>query len=323
MKRIINYYLIFIALSFSVINAGEKVGTTSFQFLKLALDARSAAMGNAFVSVANTSEAIYWNPAALRKVNGFDISLSYIDYFLDVNLFSGAVSFPMGDHSLGLFTIIVDYGNFEVTDVAHQGWNENYTRFNPGLTGEIIKPNATVFGISYAYSATDKFNFGVTVKYIYENLVRAKTSAFAFDGGLTYETGWKSIKMGMSVRNFGYEIKFINEPYPIPETFTFGISAYVFSPYNSLFMQTSDHSLLISYDLMHPRDYDQQHNIGFEYSFKDFLFLRAGYKINYDEEGLTLGFGIKTNKLRFDYAYDPFGSILPTVHRFSIGFELN
>lgn len=320
MKRII---LVMILFSSTFINAGEKVGTTSFQFLKLSLDARSAAMGNAYISVANTSDAIYWNPAALRKIGGLDISSSYLDYFLDVNLFSGAVAFPIGDHALGAYIIIVDYGKFEVTDVAYQGWNQDFTHFNPGLTGEVIKPSASVFGISYAYSATDKFNFGITVKYIYENLIRAKASALAFDGGLTYDTGWKSIKMAVSVRNFGYEIKFIDEPYPIPETFTFGISAYLFSPNSSLLQQINDHSLLLSFDLMHPRDYDQQYNVGIEYSFKDFLFLRAGYKINYDEEGLTLGFGLKTNKLRFDYAYDPFGNILPSVHRFSIGFEFN
>jgi len=48
----------------------DKVGTTSFQFLKVMPDARSTALGEAFTSVVSTSEAVFWNPAALTRIAG-------------------------------------------------------------------------------------------------------------------------------------------------------------------------------------------------------------------------------------------------------------
>lgn len=325
MKRIFNLIIIFnLIMGVSSFYAAEKVGTTSFQFLKMAPDARSAAMGNAYVSAINTSEAVFWNPAALRNTSVFDVSISYVDYFLDVNFSSLSLSFPlMNSNTIGILAMMVDYGDMEVTDVLHQGWNADYTRFNPGLTGEVLNPGAKVFGLSFARSVTDRFNFGITVKYVIEDLVREKGTALCFDGGLTYRTGWRSVTLGTSVRNFGPEVKFINESYPLPETFAFGISGYLFSPTNALFMQTGSQSFLISYDLSHPRDYDQQHNFGLEYTFLDFLFIRGGYKFNYDEEGITFGIGVKVSQFRLDYAYDPFGEILQSVHRFTFGYAMN
>lgn len=324
MKRLQRIVPFLLLLSGStVVSAGEKVGTTSFQFLKLSLDARSAAMGNAAVSIARTSEALFWNPAGLRRTSGFDIATSYADYFLDVNIFSGCASLPLGRSSaIGVFAIAVDYGTIEVTDASHLAFNADWT-YNPGLTGEEIHPTASVFGISFAHSVTDRLTFGVSAKYLREDLVAAKGSAISFDGGLIYESGWNSLSFGLSIKNFGPEVKFIKESYPVPETFQVGISAYVFSPNDALLLQTSSQSLLFSYDLSHPRDYDQQHHFGLEYAVSDFVFLRGGYKVNFDEEGLTYGIGMKYNNFRLDYAYDRFGTILSAVHRLSIGFALN
>jgi len=308
----------------TLLSSAEKVGTTSFQFLKLAPDARSAGMGGAYTSVTNSSDAVFWNPAALRLSTGIDFSASYIDYFLDVNISSIAFSIPITSAAtLGLQAMVVNYGEIEVTEVSYLRWNDDYTQFNPGLTGELIYPNASVYGVSYARTLTNKFNFGVTARYMTENLIRKKASTVSFDGGLTYDTGWRSVKMAATVRNFGPEVTFLNESYPIPETFTFGISAFVFSPFSSLFTQSDKHSLLVSYDLTHPRDYDQQHNVGIEYSFLKLFLLRAGYQFNYDEQGICLGSGLRIKKLRVDYAYDPFGTILDSVHRFSIGYGMN
>ncbi|MFH0991219.1 MAG: PorV/PorQ family protein [bacterium] len=315
-------FTLFLA-ALSQLLAGEKVGTTSFQFLKMPLDARSAAMGGAAISSVNTSEALFWNPAGLRRTTGLDVSTSYVDYFLDVNMFSGAISMPLGQSSaVGLFAVVVDYGSIDVTDADHLFFNADWT-YNPGLTGEKINPRASVFGISYALSVTDKLTFGVSAKYQREDLIMAKGSTVAFDGGLTFDTGWRTLRFGAAIRNFGPDVTFIKESYPLPETFTVGISGYLFSSNESLFMKSSSQSLLLSYDLSHPRDYDQQHHFGVEYTVMDFLSLRGGYKLNFDEEGVTYGIGVKFNNFRLDYAYDHFGTVLPSVHRISIGYALN
>jgi hypothetical protein len=243
-----------------------------------------------------------------------------VDYFLDVNIFSCAVSIPVGKSAVaGLFAIVADYGTIEVTDASHLFFNSDWS-YNPGLTGETIRPGAMVVGISYALSVSEKLAFGLSAKYLREDFSVAKTSAISFDGGLLYDTGWRSLQFGAAIKNFGPEVTFIKESFPVPETFAVGISAYLFSPDEAMLMQIGSQRLLFSYDLSHPRDYGQQHHIGLEYSILEQLFVRGGYKLGFDEEGFTCGVGLKHQNFRFDYAYDQFGTILPSVHRVSLGF---
>lgn len=306
-----------------MLNGAEKVGTTSFQFLKLAYDVRASAMGGEFVSVANTSAAMFSNPGGLAFLQNMDLSFSYTDYFVDVGISAFTIAMPLGNlGTFGFNGLILDYGTIEVTEISAQGWNQDFTYFNPGLTGETINPGAMAFGISYARALTNKFNFGLTVRYASEDLVREKVSALLFDAGLIYQTGFRSVQFGAAIRNFGPEVTFINESYPLPQTFLFGTSMYLLGPENAILGHSGWQSLLVLYNLIHPRDYDQQHSVGAEYNLHNLLFIRAGYKFNYDEEGLTFGGGLQFKGIRFDYAYEPFGEVLDPVHQFSVGYGL-
>lgn len=215
-----------------------------------------------------------------------------------------------------------DYGSIEVTTTTELGFNESYTRFNPGLTGETINPASQCFGITYGRELTNKFSFGVTTKYATENLVREKKSTFLFDAGLVFRTGFRSLYLAATVRNFGPDVTFINESYPLPQTFKFGVSTYLIAPNNSFLLQSDSQSLLVSFDLSHPRDYDEQYNVGMEYTLMDMLALRTGYNINYDEKSLTFGIGLMIKDFRLDYAYEPFGKILDSVHKFTFNYSL-
>jgi len=324
-KKII-FLIVFVIISGNALGQTEEihqVGTTSFQFLKVMPDAHSTSMGEAFTAVANNSEAIFSNPAALAKITEFDISLSYLDWLLDMNhqSFSFAYALPnLG--TIGLMGIFINYGEIQETRTDHLFRDKTTDEYNPGLTGRTISPNAQVFGISFARYLTDKFAFGVTVKYAREDLVANAASSLIFDGGFTYRTGFRSLELASSIRHFGPDIKFLEdgESYPLPQTLTIGISGYLISPENQFLLKSDDHKFLLAYDMVETRDYGQQYHFGFEYSIKDILFLRGGYKLNYDEEGLTLGFGINLLNIRIDYSYADFGSSLGSVHRFSIGF---
>jgi hypothetical protein len=78
-------------------------------------------------------------------------------------------------------------------------------------------------------------------------------------------------------------------------------------------------------DAIHPRDYTERLNIGAEFMLMDMFAIRAGYKYNYDEEGLTMGAGLNYTlsglNVKIDYAYCP-TSNFDTVNRFSIGIGL-
>ncbi|MDZ7373403.1 MAG: PorV/PorQ family protein [candidate division KSB1 bacterium] len=301
--------------------AFEKVATTSFQFLKVTTDARATAMGEACVAAPRGAACLFWNPGALTTINGTDLNLSYVDWLLDTRQASLALAHSLGNWgTVGLQAMMVDVGEIEVTRVEALGFVGDV--YNPGLTGETMKPSAVVLGVSYARALTDKFSFGLTAKLVHEDLELESKSALAFDAGLVFDTGYRSLRLGAAIRHFGREIKYVDKSYPMPQTFTLGIAGQLLGPAHYLLFPSEDHELTLAYDLSHPRDYDQQHHLGVEYAFRRSIFLRAGYKFNYDEEGLALGFGLKASRLHVDYSYAPFSEFLGSVHRFTIGLEI-
>lgn len=331
-----NFLIILILLTTtSQVIGQQKVGTTSFQFLKVKPDARSTAMGDAVSTFVNTSEAVYVNPAGLVDINKIDASISFFEYFFDVKTtaLSCAYSIP-GIGTLGLQAMFTSYGEMEITTVDALGFQGDV--FNPGLTGETYSPTNMVVGLSYARQLTDKFSFGLTSKYVSENLDfqsnydvagaddHIKPTALLFDGGLIYRTGFRTLQTSVVIRHFGGDIMYVNEKFPPPQTLTLGIAGYLFSPDNALISQmTTNQSLLLTADLVAPRDYDQQYNVGLEYGISDFLFLRAGYKINYDTESWSCGAGVNFNKFRGDYSVVDYGNFLGMIHRFSLGFSID
>jgi len=107
------------------------------------------------------------------------------------------------------------------------------------------------------------------------------------------------------------------DPYDLPLTFRVGM-AYDF-------VNSPESKFTVSMEAKHPNDNIQQASLGGEYLWKETFSLRAGYKLNYEEEGLTLGGGMKikagkNTKLDINYAWADF-SRLSSVHRFSLGFE--
>ena len=78
----------------------------------------------------------------------------------------------------------------------------------------------------------------------------------------------------------------------------------------------------INADLNAPKNNDLQIGFGAEHLFADIFALRAGYKINYDEEDLSFGAGFTHKIWEIDYAFVPFKSGLGSSHRFALTLQL-
>ncbi|MBD3384681.1 PorV/PorQ family protein [candidate division KSB1 bacterium] len=321
-KIILVFIISIISVTISFSQTGiQKVGTTSFQFLKIKADARATAMGEAVTSVVNTSEAIFWNPANLSDVSDVDVSISYLDWLFDIShtAFSVAKSIS-GYGTVGIHAMITDVGSVEETRVDQLFRDETTGLYNPGLTGKTVSPGSQVFGLSFSRYVTDKFSFGVTVKYAREDLVKHTASSIIFDGGITYRTGFRSLILAAAIKEFGPDVTFVNKSYPLPQTLTIGFSAELLAPESALFMQSDIGRLLVAFDMVEARDAAQQYHTGMEFSMNDFFFLRGGYKINYYEQGLTLGFGLEIFKTRIDYSFNDFGDYIEPIHRITFGW---
>ncbi|MBD3383517.1 PorV/PorQ family protein [candidate division KSB1 bacterium] len=330
MKRTIVICAVICSLVWSV-SGQDKWAQTGFQFLSVNTNARATAMGNAFTTAEFTSEALFYNPAGLASVPGMvDISLSQMEWIADINHMAGTLAYkPFG----GRFGVIgfsfqsVDYGEIYFTQVA-----DNEQGFVDVTGGK--EPSSLMLGLGYGRELSDRFSIGGQIKYASQNLGYSYVPVYstadtvieereydlgvvAFDFGTLYRTGYKSLKFGMSVRNFAREVKYEKEGFQLPLTFRIGVSMDATDLIPGL---SKHHSFLISFDAVHPRSHPEFVAVGGEYVFMDMLILRAGYISNHEEYDLTAGFGIKRFGVEIDYSYVPF-SIFDNINRFTAKFS--
>jgi hypothetical protein len=143
-----------------------------------------------------------------------------------------------------------------------------------------------------------------------------------YDFGMLYNTGYHSVQIGASVQNFGPQVRFAKKQFPAPLTFRLGATADLMGS-DALLRVDNTNRVTVAFDMFQPNDYLQQMHAGVEYNYSNLFSLRAGYKYNYDEDGLTLGAGICKElggvSLAFDYSYGDMGEYLPQVQRLSLG----
>lgn len=321
--------------------AAQKVGSTSMQFLKVLPSARATAMGEAYAVGAAGAEAIFWNPAGVALTEGSELSLTYVDWLFDAR--QGAFGYAQRVGSVGAVGLqiqYVDFGEFEETTNERPYISDPD---GPGLTGRTFRPYSYLVGATYARHLSDRFALGLGVKYAFESLfddptvtaqlrqgvtgeVSTRASGVLFDLGIRYETGFRSIQIASAIQNFGPDVRYAVESYPVPLLFRTGIAADLVGPDGLFVGGRDDHQVRAELDIFHPNDYAQQVHVGAEYEFADLLSLRGGYKFNYDNDGLTLGAGLKYGVgdlgLAVDYSFGTMGTYLGNVQRISLGIAL-
>lgn len=319
----------------------QKVGSTSMQFLKVMPSARAAALGEAYSVISSGAEAVHWNPAGVTSVTGHEFALTYINWILDAQQGSFAYAFQLGSlGAVGLQVQYVDFGVFEET-TNERPYISDPDR--PGLTGRTFRPYSYLVGVSYARELTDRFSLGLGVKYARESLfdegsVRAMVrqgsfeevdtwaAGVLFDFGIRYATGFRSIEIASVVQNFGPDVTYAVESYPVPLMFRVGIAGNLVGREALFIAGDSNNRIRAAFDLFHPNDYAQQAHVGLEYTYFDILSLRGGYKFFYDSDGLTLGAGVSPRignlGLAIDYSYGSMGTYLGYVQRVSLGVSI-
>jgi len=285
----------------------EKVGTIGGQSLKIGVGARAAAMGDAYVAIADDATAVYWNPAGLARLSGSAVTLNHTAWPADILFDQAAYVFGVKwfPGMLGVNVRALTMSR----DVVR-------TAYLPEGTGETFDAGEWAYGLSYAKSLTDKFSAGFSLNYVQTGLDDVKASAVTLDFGTLYDIGVMGARIGMAIQNIGSEMTFIEDKVKMPVFFRVG---------GSVDLYTRGESRVITVaEFTHPPDNSEKLNWGAEYAYNDYVFLRGGYKFNYDTEGLTAGLGVKfpltlarTAVARVDYAYQDL-KFLSSVHRVSM-----
>lgn len=291
-----------------------KVGTAGAQFLEIGVSARAIGMGEAFLGVSDDASALYYNPGGLSLLTQKEVIFTHVRYPADINYnFIGAV---MPTPSLaGTFGVAFYWLGMDDMPVTTYGAITG--------TGQTFTSRDYALGFTYSAGLTDRFSIGVTAKYITQLLDTYKATGWAADLGTYYDTGFRNFKICMSIANFGPDMKFIKESYPLPIDFKFGTAIDI--------IQSESSRLTAAVQASHPNDNLEKYAFGLEYWFNNMFALRAGKKFNYDyyddskfSGGITFGAGarlpISSYRISLDYAYQDLG-YLDSVNRFSLGVK--
>jgi len=325
--------------------AFSKVGTTGAAFLKISVG-RATGMGDAFVAVADDASACFFNPAGLARA-GRQIQFNHVDWIADINHDNLTAVVPLANVGTIAFNVTaLTMGDMEQTTIDNPGTKQ---REDEG-TGLLFGASDMAFGVSYARIITDKLSFGLSAKAVTQTIWDMSASAFGMDLGLYYNTGFRSLRIGAAVTNYGTQLSFSGReldysfywpdsgpsaiqgsysttPMPLPTSFRFGVAYDLIDAGSS--------RLTTAIDVTHPSDINETVDVGFEYGLNKVFFLRGGYILNSDTQyqevlgwmtGLSAGIGVSTApakglKLGLDYTFRYMQWVKPT-HRviLTVGF---
>lgn len=334
MKKYILIILTLLLFCFSQASADEfsKVGTAGAQFLKIGMGARYIGLGEAATAMVDDVYGLYWNPAALSSLQQSQVAFTSVDWVAGIRLNYFAFAYPVReDLTLGFALDVLSVGDMEVTTV-----------YKPDGTGQTFDANSVALQAGISKQLTDRFAFGINFKYVSEQISEQHSRGFCFDVGALMYTGFKSLRLGINISNLGPDMHFdgneldeklnpdpdnpnqsevdfeyATDNYDLPLMFRVGLAYDL--------MDDTRNRWTFAVEARDPSDNIGQFSVGSEYGLNEMFMLRAGYKFNYEEEGLTLGGGLNLNptpqtNLSFDYAWADFGR-LQSTHRFSIGLK--
>jgi len=318
----------------------SRAGTTAAPFLKIGVGARALGMGEACATQAEDVTGLFWNPAGLAWTDKMQVILNHYDYLADIYYEFGGLSIPFqGIGTFGFFFSYLGMPDIERTTIQF-----------PDGNGEQVSASSYAVGLSFARALNDRFSIGGNVKFIREQIWHSHANGVAFDLGLIYHTFFKEVKIGMSISNFGTDMKMsgrdmliqhdiddsfagnnqnVNayldtDEFPLPVLFRVGLSANIAQDIIGL----ENYDWIIAVDAVHPNDNREHLNIGTEILIYDLFALRAGFRnmlLDEREGGLTFGAGLRVKLMqyivRLDYAFVDYGR-LDHTNKFSLILSL-
>jgi hypothetical protein len=280
-------------------------------------------MGAAYVADNSDVSTIYWNPGSFQQAGKSQLMFSHTDWLVGTKFSWLGLMVNLGSESaIGFSLTQLDYGEEEVTTVA-----------KPDGTGERWSAADLAIGVSYSRRLTDRFSMGGTVKYIQQRIWNESATTFAFDVGLLFVTGFNDMRLGVSMSNFGGDLRLDGrdllqrvdidpsnsgsnkalvgtlktDPWALPLMFRVGLAMDV--------VKNDEFRVTVAADALRPTDNEESVNAGTEIAWNDMVFMRAGYKSLFgkdNEEGASFGAGLKyavlgLGAVEVNYAFTRFG----------------
>ena len=259
----------------------DKVGSAAFKFLNIQTDAHGAALGG-LSAQANGANALFWNPAGIAGSEGMGFTAGMTQWLVETQVMNAGFVMPMMGGSIGLSLVSVNYG-----DIMRSGW--------AGTSEFVFEPNQGSFTasdmamqFSYGTNLSDKFSLGGTAKMLSQSIDDVTLSGMAFDIGTQFNTGYRGIRMGAVISNFGADIEseagedISYEEYPamsLPMTFSFGVVGEAIPGLNA------------GLNVLKQADMGQEFIVNAEYNIS-LASLRFSYNLNNPQQDMSVGAGV-------------------------------
>lgn len=268
-------------------------GTAGAQFLELGAGARAAAMGEAYSATADDASALYWNPAALTRIESRSATFMHAAYIASSYFDYSAYGQKLG--AKGAFGAGLQYfsaGSIAQTDAT-------------GTDVGTFRPYDLALSLGYAYDF-DGFSLGLAGKLI-RSKVLTTAQAEAVDLGLLSPAVLdERLRLAFTMTNLGSMMRFDAADEPLPLAFRLGSSYKVTDRW------------LAALDLVAPRDDAPYAALGTEYRMAlDGPWKLAG-RAGLNSQtlggidgftGVSFGVGIGHGRLAMDYAFTAMGGV--------------
>ncbi len=299
-------------------------GTYLAASFEVAAGPRQAGFGGAFTGFADDAMCVFYNPAGLKFIGGSEVHLTTSNWAAGISYQHLAYGFR---HSYlpGIFA-------FSWAVMQMSPYHELTEYFDPDSEfgigiGDAVDAGDMQFGGSYCWDFGNGLSVAGTLKWYHLGMAQAFCEGVAVDLGVLWETRLRNLRLGASAMNLGPNNKWnrtgespgYGEEFPLPTTYRLGASMRVYDVVR--------HRVVLTADYKYPPEGVHRANLGTEYTFnrgRIFAFGRVGYRLNYDEEGLTLGAGLlfptsEEADARIDYAWMQMTN-LSAVHKVSVAF---
>ncbi|MFC2091937.1 PorV/PorQ family protein [Elusimicrobiota bacterium] len=289
------YLIIFYDLSF----AGTSPGTDSLQFLKICVGARQTALADSSC-VLTDANSVFSNPAAIEPIEVPSLIISHNQWLEGITQQSLAGTLKTDYGNLGFGVLYLHMDNMKGYDIDTTGNPVKISDFTSYDLAGVLSYNRTI----------KKCSAGISLKTFQEKIEDESAIGICLDLGLYRRIN--DLSFGVAVQNLGPKIKFIDKDESLPLNISIGAGC-----------QLPEYPLLFVGNIDKPDTNDYEFSFGTEYSLKNVLDVRMGYRsANDNREGISAGIGIRISTWIIDYAYIPFGD-LGDIHRISISTRLD
>lgn len=310
-----NFLTLIFLLLFSL-NLFSQVNST-YNFLRLEVDARNAALAGSLIATENDVNMIFYNPASIATITKPQASVGFFKYLMDIN--SGNAAYAQAYKNIGYFGAsirYINYGEFEKYD-------ENFNKMGT------FSANDIALTIGYANLYEDKFFYGANLKFIYSNIDEYKSTAIALDLGAIYKVSSYDLNIGVSLLNLGKQISsYIDTKENLPLDLRIGAQKKL--EYLPLTVSFSFSNLTEKTDKFIERF--KYFTVGGEFILSENVVLRGGYDNLKRQDlktgsslglgGFSAGIGLKYEEKYFlDYSFNSLGKIGST-HRINLKYIL-